>query len=218
MKKILITTLAAAAIATPAYAKEISGLYGKLSLGFGHAANYKITHKDTVNTSGSKKARGQGWTGSGAFGYGSKTGMRSEFELFSDNGLRGHKAIYNTRNNVKITSTVGFLNGYYDFFNSSKATPFIFAGAGWGTVETKFSNNYGSQTAKKTGLSYQLGLGTSYDFTSKTQFEFSYRYLMADNKKLLVTQNIPGTGPVSFSLNRRSGEVHVGMLGIKMYL
>lgn len=218
MKKIIFTSLVLTTLAFPAFAKEVSGIYGKLGLGYGHAANYKISHKDTINTSGTARARGRGFAGVAAVGYGFSSGLRPELEFFATDGLKGKKGIYDINNYVKVNSKIGFMNAYYDFFNTTKASPFIMFGLGWGHIKTELNNSLGSASSNRSNFSFQIGAGSGYEITPKALFEFGYRYVLIGNKKLELNQTIPAAGgAVTFKVDRKIGEAHIGMLGLRMY-
>lgn len=73
------------------------------------------------------------------------------------------------------------LNGYYDFANESRFTPFIGAGIGFAKVEFNDFNVPGSGVPSSsdddTVFSYQLGAGVGYAVNDKITLDVKYRYM-----------------------------------------
>lgn len=139
-------------------------------------------------------------------------------ELESDNGMAfgiafGYSSIYSTRTELELvyqtndidqvsmlgegvtaggdTSTLAFLlNGYYDFVNNSKLTPFISAGIGFAKVEVNdfsvFGNPIGSDDDMV--LAYQVGAGVGYAVTEKVTIDLKYRYFGTSNPEFDTTE------------------------------
>ncbi len=78
------------------------------------------------------------------------------------------------------SSTAFLLNGYYDFKNGSKFTPFIGVGLGFAKVDisTTTSPTYGTlfTSDDDTVFAYQLGFGGGYAVNDKVTLDLKYRY------------------------------------------
>ena len=66
------------------------------------------------------------------------------------------------------------VNGYYDFINKTKFTPYLTAGIGVAKVDAKI-NKFAH--VDDTGLAYQVGVGVAYAINSKLTVDLKYRYL-----------------------------------------
>jgi len=79
-----------------------------------------------------------------------------------------------------ITSTSFLLNGYYDFKNKSRFTPFIGAGIGGSRVEVSTITvpGYGviDSCVDDTVFAYQFSAGVTYTVNEMVVFDVKYRY------------------------------------------
>lgn len=219
MKKIIIGAGILALLASTANATEMYGPYGKLLLGFGHADNYKLTWTTTDGVD-HKKARGRGFVGAVAFGYSfADTNWRADLEYFADDGIKGHKSVFGVRQRVKVKSSIGFANAYYDFINKGKMTPFFMGGLGWGHTRTEFNNDYGKASASKSNFGFQLGVGMAYELMKNAAFEVGYRFVYQGNKKMRFTQALPAApgGSVEWKIKKQSGEIHTALAGFRIF-
>ncbi len=219
MKKIIIGAGIIALLASTASASEMAGPYGKLLFGYGHADNYKLTWV-TAAGKDHKKARGRGFLGAVAFGYAfADTNWRADLEYFADDGLKGHKGLFDIQQRVKVKSSIGFVNAYYDFINKGKMTPFVIAGLGWGHTKTEFNNDYGKATATKSNFGLQLGLGIAYEVMKNAAFEVGYRFIYQGNKKLHFAQTLPTVpgGSIDWKIKKQSGEIHTALMGFRVF-
>jgi len=176
MKKILLTTAAAAVLATSsAYAAE-GDFYGRANVGFSKFSE--------VKTGGLKfKSQNTGFLGV-AGGYYLMNNVRAELAIdrfFSPE----HK---HSKDKLKINSkaqiTTLLVNTYVDLFDVSVAK--IFAGAGVGIANTQVTSSMENETAttkqsiklKKTAnvFSYALHLGSSTEFAPGIYGELVYSY------------------------------------------
>ena len=66
------------------------------------------------------------------------------------------------------------VNGYYDFINRTKFTPYVTAGIGVAKVDARI-NKFAH--VDNTGLAYQAGVGVAYSINSKLTVDLKYRYL-----------------------------------------
>jgi opacity protein-like surface antigen len=66
------------------------------------------------------------------------------------------------------------VNGYYDFINKTKFTPYVTAGIGVAKVDARI-NKFAH--VDNMGLAYQAGVGVAYAINSKLTVDLKYRYL-----------------------------------------
>ena len=78
------------------------------------------------------------------------------------------------------TTSFGLMaNGYYDFANESKWTPFVMAGVGLSRQSlyvTKVGNVSTSYNQSDTVFAYQVGAGIGYSVTDSTKITAQYRF------------------------------------------
>lgn len=220
MKKIIIATGILGLLAFAVNASDMSGPYGKIVLGYGHADNYKLTWT-TSEGKFHKKARGRGFLGAVAFGYAfPDTNWRADLEYYADDGIKGHKGLFDVQNRVKIKSSIGFLNAYYDFINKGKMTPFIIGGLGWSSTKTEFNNDYGNKVIRKSNFAGQIGIGMAYEVMNNAAFEFGYRFIYKGNAKLRLSQtlpNAPAPGTIEWKIKKQAGEIHAVLAGFRVF-
>ncbi len=104
---------------------------------------------------------------------------RIEGELaYQQNDIDKIKAV-NQEDEVSgdVSSFALFINGYYDFHNSSKFTPFITAGLGFAKVEIEDTSDNDNDTL----FAYHIGAGIGYALTEKVTIESKYRYFATSN-------------------------------------
>lgn len=88
---------------------------------------------------------------------------------------------YDERFNGKINATTFFLNGYYDFHNSSRFTPFVQAGLGIANVKLKaawYDNGFysGEESDTNTNLAVNVGGGVGLGITDNFSLDAAYRF------------------------------------------
>lgn len=95
-------------------------------------------------------------------------------------------------------------NGYYDFKNKSKFTPYISAGVGM----THVKNDYHFITAPEYGFSktdhnftWSAGFGTTYNVTDNVALDLSYRYVNAGKLEFSGTLFDGSSEKTHFKLN-----------------
>jgi opacity protein-like surface antigen len=87
-------------------------------------------------------------------------------------------------NNLRTQSLM--LNGYYDFKNISKFTPYISAGVGFTHIKNDYINKiYPEYRFSKTDnqFTWSAGVGIAYSITDNVSLNASYRYIDAGNFK-----------------------------------
>ncbi len=127
----------------------------------------------------------------GALGYGFGNNLRMEAEVgYQKNdldkvGLRG--MAHGAASSGDTSSVTGLLNGYYDFVNQSRLTPFISAGVGVVKVSLSDLNmpNAGfDEGLDGTAVAWQAGGGLSYAVNYGLALDVKYRYMNALDLKL----------------------------------
>lgn len=92
---------------------------------------------------------------------------------------------------IGIKSQFAMINGYYDFTNESKFTPYLSAGLGMGwhkatineqMVSSSYNNdniltNVSEVNGRDHAFAYQLGFGGSYEVVDSTYLTTGYRYI-----------------------------------------
>ena len=107
----------------------------------------------------------------------------------------------------KLKSQSLMLNGYYDFKNKSKFTPYISAGVGMTYIKNDFYFIDPDYSSSKTdhNFTWSAGVGTTYNVTDNVALDLSYKYV--DAGKLKFSGNIigvdSGSGLTHFKLNAR---------------
>ena len=175
--------------------QEIPQIYlsGKLGLSLMGASD--ITN--TSNTSGTRAEVTKSSTSDtvmpigGAIGYNwAKQGvsLRTEMEfLYRTNlGYEANPTFTNaetpTKFTSKMTSKTVFFNGYYDFTNTTKFTPFVGGGIGFSMNNTKTNGSLtngtlpAEGTINKTDFAWNVGGGVAYALTEHISLDVTYRY------------------------------------------
>ena len=89
------------------------------------------------------------------------------------------------------------VNGYYDFINRTKFTPFITAGIGVARVNSYFDD---IENLHDTGMTYQLGAGISYAINRMLSVDLKYRYFATKGHELAETEDGVAAQNVSLGL------------------
>ena len=172
---------------TCSIASEFNGFYMGLQGG--------INDMEDTETQGVKGEMDNGFTIAGTVGY--------DFGYFRVEGEAAYRKndigeiIINdekTQSSGDVTSTTFMLNGYFDFENKTKFTPFVGAGIGYNHVKNDGTARYGGSTTvtyddTDTVLAYQLTAGVAWEVTDAFVLDLSYRYLSADDIEVAGTSN-----------------------------
>ena len=175
--------------------QETPPIYLSGKLGFSLMGASDITN--TSNVSGARAEVTKGSTSEtvmpigGAIGYNwAKHGvsLRTEMEfLYRTNlGYEANPTFTNaatpTKFTSKMTSKTVFFNGYYDFTNTSKFTPFVGGGIGFSMNNTKTNGSLtngtlpAEGTINKTDFAWNVGGGVAYALTEHISLDVTYRY------------------------------------------
>ena len=87
----------------------------------------------------------------------------------------------------KLTTQSLMLNGYYDFKNKSKFTPYISAGIGFTHVKNKQTDEDLSISDSDNHFTWSAGVGVAYNISENVALDASYRYV--DAGKFKFTNN-----------------------------
>jgi opacity protein-like surface antigen len=133
----------------------------------------------------------------GFVGYKTGGALRGEAEVFySSSNIKGATATLSglginagsasTAATGSISNLAVMVNGYYDFNNDSKFTPFVGVGVGYGSTNASGSGNISvagvtvpiiNGNSSSSGLAYQLKAGASYALSERNDLYLQYRYL-----------------------------------------
>ena len=105
-----------------------------------------------------------------------------------DTGERMTGGLESTLNSELTTQSL-MLNGYYDFKNQTKFTPYVSAGVGFTHVKNKQSTDDFSTSDSDNHFTWAAGLGVAYNITDSVALDASYRYVDAGKFKFTDTQD-----------------------------
>jgi OOP family OmpA-OmpF porin len=193
MKKFIIAATAAGLALVASSASAAGSYYLQGNLGYAFSAQHKFSDSDS-----NVKFKGKGMLGSAALGY-KMNNFRTDLELYIDSGFKS-KAKEGTK--AEFKSFGGFINGYYDFANSTKFTPFIGAGIGALSNQGKTTGDIESKSKRKVHLAYKGVVGVSYEIAKNTSVVAQYQYMHKGTQKLI--------GGVKFASTS-----HAAMLGVR---
>ena len=213
--------LLAAILSTSSFAYADSGLYTSLKAGVSDTKfeDYKLDladgdesqvfkHKDADETIYPNISAAIGFD----FSKVSKVNARAELEYtYKDKATFAPNISSAIFNGVEVQFPEGFpsflvnelrtqslmLNGYYDFKNKSKFTPYLSAGVGVSRIENKVSINpefFGDSenitTDTNNNFTWTAGAGIAYKVTENVALDLAYRYVDAGETD--VSQSIGG--------------------------
>ncbi len=113
--------------------------------------------------------------------------MRVEGELAYQKNDLDSISIAGSGNQITgdASSSSLLINGYYDFKNKSKFTPFVTAGVGIANIDISNIDIVGvgpmSDSADDSTFVYQVGAGVSYPISKTVDFDLKYRYFEASD-------------------------------------
>lgn len=214
--------LLAAILSTSSFAYADSGLYTSLKAGISDTKfeDYKVDlsegndsrvykHKDADETIYPNISAAIGFD----FSKVSKVNARAELEytykdkatfapnissgIFNGEEEQAPEGIPSLLVNELRTQSL-MLNGYYDFKNKSKFTPYLSAGVGVSRIENKVSINpevFGDSenvtTDTNNNFTWTAGAGIAYKVTENVALDLAYRYVDAGETD--VSQSFEGT-------------------------
>ncbi len=168
IKKILMTA-AGVAISSSLYASP----YVELDLGASIPLDSKIIDNADASYNPTIAV-------TSAVGYAFNQNFRVDLEYGYQEADIDRIAGVNVDGAASLTVHTALANGYYNFKNSTKITPFIGGGVGAAFLE----GNLGSASASDTVLAYQGTAGASYSVNDHLAVTGSYRYLDTEDGAL----------------------------------
>jgi opacity protein-like surface antigen len=168
IKKILMTA-AGVAISSSVYASP----YVELNLGASIPLDSKIIDNADASYNPTIAV-------TSAVGYAFNQNFRVDLEYGYQEADIDRIAGVNVDGAASLTVHTALANGYYNFKNSTKITPFIGGGVGAAFLE----GNLGSASASDTVLAYQGTAGASYSVNDHLAVTGSYRYLDTEDGAL----------------------------------
>ena len=137
--------------------------------------------------------------------------IRTEIE-YSTLGKSTTNGLYNAGEDAaSFTNTVRsqtlFLNGYYDFKNTSKFTPYLTAGLGMAFNKVNNTTHYDDEDVtnklNSNNFAWNVGAGVAYEFMPNTSLDLSYRFVNAG--KTSKNYQDPENGTVTHKWGYGSG-------------
>jgi len=186
MKKILCTSLVAASFVFTASAYSAQGVY--VSGDFGVAMANDIDVDLPYAAEDVSLEFDTGWGALGAIGY-RMDNFRVEAEIgYQANDYDQAEFLgFGTPLSGDVTTLSFLANGYWDFYNTSKWTPFLTAGLGWAEVEVNdmmFPGDRVGWSEDDGVFVWQVGAGVSYAVNPNFDVELKYRFMMTDDLEL----------------------------------
>jgi opacity protein-like surface antigen len=110
-------------------------------------------------------------------------------------------------NTVKQSMQSYMIQTYYDFPVNSPVIPFFNFGIGWTDVSCEYKNSYVNSIfgANQTIFTYSFGLGLTYNFAEKINFDLGYRYIKLDKSLKQGT-----AVPVAIEVTDFSHDIYLG--------
>ena len=191
-KNLLIILICVLAFFFSATVYSAEGLYMSGNIGFAMASDSDLTDSTvpgvTVNTEFDT-----GLAFGAALGYDFNR-FRMEGEISyqtNDVDKIGAQGVFFSATG-DATALSFLINGYYDFKNSSKLTPYISAGLGFAQVEFNNLNisglGFSGSNDEDTVFAYQIGMGIGYAVTEKVTIDLKYRYFGTEDSEYDTTE------------------------------
>jgi len=180
MRKNLILVICCAVLifyTSDAYSAD--GLYAGGNIGIGFLSDSDVSIPD-LGGYNVKIEYNSGIALGAAFGY-AFNNFRAEGEIdWQKNDLDKVSMLGESADVDGDVTNLAFLaNGYYDFHNSSKFTPYVSAGIGLTNVKVSSSDLEADND--DTVFAYQVGVGIGYAINDSVTLEVKYRYFGASD-------------------------------------
>ena len=172
---LLLATVAAAALATPALAQDVSPNYVQINLGASVAGEV-----DLEATSGPDTFAGEADLETGAFGsitggLGMEGGWALEGELLlmtSDIDTAAADAVLGTPLDAHLESRAAMVNGVYNF-GAGGFRPYVGAGVGFGSSKYRLAG----ESEDDIGMAWQVKAGVVIPSSETLSWDVGYRFL-----------------------------------------
>lgn len=196
-----------------AEAAETDKYYAKVNLGWAISPNNKVDIYEDGKTD-TFKTRGSGSFVNGALGLGYKLNknLRSDVELYMDDGIQGRKRYQHSLVNYKVKTRAVFFNGYYDYSNITSLTPFIMAGVGHATNHLDISTCHRSYKKSMNGIAWQVGAGIAYDVSNNISLELGYKFINKSMKRATLYTS----KELQIASQKSSGKINAFFLGTRV--
>ncbi|MCL2161918.1 MAG: outer membrane beta-barrel protein [Betaproteobacteria bacterium] len=233
MKRIIGPLALAALLSAPSLAQaEGMGLYVAPKMGFGYLDGFDLKYVEDEGYSEKINVGSDTVFGGGiAVGYDFKhmgVPVRAELEYaaFGDAKVKGKKRFKEWGVDVTGSATIGiqtlFVNGYFDFHNSSAFTPYVGLGLGQSFIDMKakgqadlggysLSGNWGRKST--TDFAWNLSGGVSYAITKQIGLDLGYRFAWLGKGETKKVYYGPGGGYDYFKT--KDLQMHQVMLGMR---
>lgn len=143
----------------------------------------KIKHADNDFGSYTKGAFVGGVMAGYDFSYDFDIPVRAELEYSMRTHAKKNVDSNGTEIQVKTRFDTLLANFYYDFYTGTAFTPYINAGLGVAFDKLKIDDNGTESNKNKTRFAWEVGLGSSYNFTDALSADFSVRFVDAGKVK-----------------------------------
>jgi opacity protein-like surface antigen len=192
IKNILTITVCAMMLSLSSIAYSAEGRYVSYNVGVVIPSDSDVTDS-TIPGITLDIESDTGWAIGMAVGYDLGNNIRIEGAIaYAKNSLDKASLLGTSVDLTGDTSNFSFLvNGYYDFPNKSKTTPFISAGVGLARVEINDMNVPGSGAPSVSDddnvLAYQIGAGIGYAITKDLNLDLKYFYFGTEDPEFDTT-------------------------------
>jgi opacity protein-like surface antigen len=189
--------------------------YAKLSVGWAYLPHNRIA-LTTKDDHAVLETKGHGSFVSGALGagYNIKNNVRTDLELYIDDGIKSQRQYKNSVLNFKIKTLAAFANVSYDLVNSTKYTPFVTGGLGYARNKTTISSCTRLYHRSNNNLAYQLGTGVGYTLNKDITLEVAYKFI----DKGIRHQRMANTDKADIRNHKSSGRLHTFSIGTRIAL
>ena len=190
-KTVQLLLVAAMFFSLSTFAYSAPGLYVGGNFGLASLNESDISSSDIPAGVNMKFITDKGLSLGGFVGYAFENNFRIEGELVSQSNdfdkikvdYLGTKVALDLDGD--ISSGALLANGYYDFKNESRFTPFIGAGVGIANVVINDLEIVGSGESDEDGdetvIAYQLTVGVGYEITERITLDLKYRYFATED-------------------------------------
>jgi opacity protein-like surface antigen len=111
----------------------------------------------------------------GEIGY-----QKNDMDTASD--CSGGACVYGNISSSDITALSFLINGYFDFVNSSRFTPYLSGGIGMANLDYKITNWSDNDTV----FAYQVGAGVAYAINNHFIIDLKYRFFATEELETTI--------------------------------
>jgi opacity protein-like surface antigen len=177
-KTFLIYSLLLSIIAVNAFAKN-DEFYGRVDAGY-------LVNQGKITGSGSKTLNTYGLTTNIGFGYYPEPNIRTDINLnyapARSTKIKDSSNASLSESKLSVESYGAILNAYYDI-GDAELKPYVTIGAGAIIHKAKIKGSVQANLKRKTAFAAQVGLGASYELSSKLAVDLGYRFTGVATKK-----------------------------------